>query len=113
MSGKLPDKITEITINLHEKFIQRNPFYKGEAILSDVFYGYLRILLACDAAHDFTGTRSTDLVNPGSRSNSPVPKTFSDITNHRSYIARLLPADILRDSVLFEGSGFKVGFLIF
>jgi hypothetical protein len=93
MSGQLPEN--RIIIDLHEKFIQRNPLYRGEAVNPDVFYGYLRILLACDAAHDFTGSRSSDLVNPGSGSNV--------IANHRSYIAGLLTADILRDSVLLDG----------
>lgn len=125
MSGQLPEN--RIIIDLHEKFIQRNPLYRGEAVNPDVFYGYLRILLACDAAHDFTGSRSSDLVNPGSMSNSPVSnsqsgtktdapksaikkkspvpktKTFSVIENHRRYIAGLLTADILRDSVLLNG----------
>lgn len=108
----MSEKLTEnkITINLHEKFMQRNPFYKGEALNSDVFYGYLRILLACDAAHDFTGARSSDLVNPGSRSPSPVQSSQGKkkddqekIKEHRNYIAGLLTDDILRDPILRDG----------
>ena len=113
MSGQLPEN--KVIIDLHKRFIQRNPLYRGEALNSDVFYGYLRILLACDAAHDFTGARSSDLVNPESKSNSHVPestikkksatpktKTLSVMADHRNYIASLLTGDILRDSVLFN-----------
>ena len=102
MSAQLPEN--KVIIDLHERFIQRNPLYRGEAINSNVFYGYLRILIACDAAHDFTGSRSSDLVNPGSKSPSSPEKKQSSLAAaaHRSYISKLLTDDILRDSVLLR-----------
>lgn len=88
----------KVEIDLYKKYEERRGTRPAQ-LNSDQFYMCLRILMSCDAAHDFTGSRATDVAADAFfEKREGLEKLRSQAReNFKIYISELLANDIIRE----------------
>jgi len=87
----------KVEIDLYEKYKNRQD--RQPLLEPDQFYMCLRILMSCDAAHDFTTPRATDVAADAFfEKRKDLEKLRSEAReNFKRYISELLANDIIRE----------------